>query len=181
MIRSVPVATSITASVVADAVAGDTVAFSRIVRAHHDDMVRVCQVIAGDPELAQDAAQAAWPIVWRRLGTLREPERLRPWLVTIAANEARRMLRGVRGARTTELAAADVARIELDPAQRDPDLDLVASVRRLDADDRQLVALRYVAGFDATEIGRAIGMTPSGVRSRLSRIVERLRREVDRD
>jgi RNA polymerase sigma factor (sigma-70 family) len=180
MMRSVPVATTITASVVADAVAGDTAAFSRIVRAHHDDMVRVCQVIAGDVELAQDAAQAAWPIAWRRLGTLREPARLRPWLVTIAANEARRMLRSQRASRTTELATADVARIELDPAQRDPDLDLIASVRRLDADDRRILALRYVAGFDATEIGRAIGMTPSGVRSRLQRAVERLRREVDR-
>ena len=178
--RSVPVAGSISPSVVADAIAGDTAAFSRIVRAHHNDMVRVCHVIAGDAELAQDAAQAAWPIAWRRLGTLREPSALRPWLVTIAANEARRMLAGQRRARTTDLATADVALIELDPAQRDPDLDLIASVRRLDADDRRLLALRYVAGFDATEIGTAIGMTPSGVRSKLARAVERLRREVDR-
>lgn len=178
--RSVPVAGSIGPSVVADAIAGDTVAFSSIVRAHHDDMVRVCQVIAGDPELAQDAAQAAWPIAWRRLATLRDHALLRPWLVTIAANEARRMLRGERRSRTTELASADVALIDLDPAQRDPDLDLIASVRQLGADDRRILALRYVAGFDATEIGRAIGMTPSGVRSRLQRAVERLRREVDR-
>jgi RNA polymerase sigma-70 factor (ECF subfamily) len=180
MIRSVTAAPVITDSVVADAVAGDTAAFSRIVRAHHDDMVRVCQVIAGDVELAQDAAQAAWPIAWRRLGTLREPSALRPWLVTIAANEARRMLRSQRRAHTTDLASADVALIDLDPAQRDPDLDLIASVQRLDADDRRMLALRYVAGFDATEIGKAIGMTPSGVQSRLARAVERLRREVDR-
>jgi RNA polymerase sigma factor (sigma-70 family) len=181
MMRFVPAVTAITSQVVADAIAGDTMAFSRIVRAHHDDMVRVCKVITGDPELAQDAAQAAWPIAWRKLGSLREPERLRPWLVTIAANEARRMLRAQRGSHTTDLATADVARIEFDPAQRDPDLDLLASVRRLDADDRRILALRYVAGFDATEIGRAIGMTPSGVRSRLSRLVERLRREIDHD
>ena len=178
--RSVSVHGLVRPSDVADAAAGDTVAFARIVRAYHDDMVRVCQVIAGDAELAQDATQSAWPIAWRKLGTLRETERLRPWLVTIAANEARRMLRGQRRSRTTELAAADVIRLELDPATRDPDLDLLASVRRLGDDDRRILALRYVAGFDATEIGRAIGMTPSGVRSRLSRIVERLRREVDR-
>jgi RNA polymerase sigma factor (sigma-70 family) len=181
MMRLVSAATAITAQVVADAVAGDTMAFSRIVHAHHDDMVRVCKVITGDVELAQDAAQAAWPLAWRKLGTLREPERLRPWLVTIAANEARRMLRAQRGSHMTDLATADVARIELDPSHRDPDLDLLASVRRLDADDRRILALRYVAGFDATEIGRAIGMTPSGVRSRLSRLVERLRREIDHD
>jgi DNA-directed RNA polymerase specialized sigma24 family protein len=69
---------AIPASTVADAVAGDAMAFARIVRAHDDDMVRVCQVICGDPELAQDATQAAWPIVWRKLSTLRDVDRLRP-------------------------------------------------------------------------------------------------------
>ena len=58
---------AIPASIVEAAAAGDTMAFARIVGAHHDDMVRVCQVITGDPDLAQDAAQAAWPIAWRKL------------------------------------------------------------------------------------------------------------------
>ena len=64
---------AIPASIVEAAAAGDTMAFARIVRAHHDDMARVCQVISGDPDLAQDAAQAAWPIVWRKLGTSATP------------------------------------------------------------------------------------------------------------
>ena len=41
---------------------------------------------------SQDAVQAAWPIVWRKLRTLRDPAKLRPWLVTVAANEARQIL-----------------------------------------------------------------------------------------
>jgi len=56
-------------------------------------MVRVCQLICGDPELAQDAAHAAWPIALQKLASLRDPDKLRPWLVSIAANEARQMLR----------------------------------------------------------------------------------------
>ena len=64
---------AIPASIVEAAAAGDTMAFARIVQAHHDDMARVCQVVTGDPDLAQDAAQAAWPIVWARLRTLRDP------------------------------------------------------------------------------------------------------------
>ena len=45
--------------------------------------------------------------------------------------------------------------------------------------DRTLLGLRYVAGFDATEIGVAMGMSASGVRTRLSRVLDRLRTEVD--
>ena len=55
------------ASAVAQATAGDQAAFARIVRAHHDDMTRVCFVICGDLDLADEAVGAAWPIAWRKL------------------------------------------------------------------------------------------------------------------
>jgi len=58
---------------------------------------------------------------------------------------------------------------------------LLAAVRTLTADERSILALRYVAGFDAVEIGRALGLSASGVRSRLSRIVARLREELQDD
>ena len=169
---------AIPASTVADAAAGDAMAFARIVRRHHDDMVRVCQLICGDPDLAQDAAQAAWPIVWRKLSTLRDIERLRPWLVSVAANEARQLVRRRRRDRVVAIEVADVGSSATDPAWHSGDDDLVAAIRRLPPDDRTLIALRYVVGFDATEIGKTLGMSASGVRTRLSRLVARLRTEV---
>jgi RNA polymerase sigma-70 factor (ECF subfamily) len=169
---------AIPATTVADAVAGDARAFARIVRAHHDDMVRVCHVICGDPELAQDAAQSAWPIAWRRLGTLREPEKLRPWLVSVAANEARQLVRRLHRDRVVSIELADAGSSTSDPAWRAGDEELVAAIRRLPPDERSLIALRYVAGFDATEIGKTLGLSASGVRTRLSRLVARLRTEV---
>ncbi len=77
-----------------------------------------------------------------------------------------------------EIEVADVGSDQADPAARPAVTDLVHAVRRLPADDRTLLALRYVAGFDATEIGRALDMSPSGVRSRLARLVVRLRTEL---
>ena len=179
MVSDVSIPSTVPASIVEAAAAGDAMALARIVRAHHDDMVRVCQVVCGDPHLAQDAAQAAWPLAWRKLTTLRDPDRLRPWLLAIAANEARQMLRRQHRDRITELEVADVGSDRTDPASRPAETDLVRAVRLLPPDDRTLLALRYVAGFDATEIGRALGMSPSGVRSRLSRLVARLREELD--
>jgi len=172
---------AIPASIVEAAAAGDTMAFARIVRAHHDDMVRVCQIVCGDPELAQDAAQSAWPIAWRRLGGLRDTNKLRPWLVSVAANEARQLVRRRLRDRVVPIELADVGSSRHDPATRSGDADLLAAVRLLPADDRALLALRYVAGFDASEIGRALGLSGSGVRSRLSRLVGRLRTEVGDD
>ena len=91
------------------------------------------------------------------------------------------MLRARRRHTVVELDVADVGSSRHDPAEAIRAVDLRAAVRRLDPDDRTLLALRYVAGFDSAELGPAMGMSPSGVRSRLERLVARLRKELDDD
>jgi RNA polymerase sigma-70 factor (ECF subfamily) len=168
----------IAAATVAEAAAGDADALAVIVGAHHDDMARIAFVICGDQDLAQDAVQAAWPQAWSKLGSLRDPDRLRPWLMSVSANQARQLVRRQRRHVVVEIEVADVGSGRTDPAADPGLLDLAVALRRLSADERTLLALRYVAGFDAGEIGQALGMSASGVRSRLSRLVARLRSEL---
>jgi RNA polymerase sigma-70 factor (ECF subfamily) len=165
---------------VQQAAGGDEAAFTRIVAAHHDDMVRVCFVVCGDADLAEEAVGAAWLIVWRKLGELREPDRLRAWLVSIAVNEARGAARRRRRHGVVAMAVAETSGGDAvpDPAARVTDLDLAAALARLDPDDRALLALRYVAGFDSTELARATGRSASGTRARLARLLDRLRTEL---
>ena len=181
MVGELAIVGGIAATTIAEAAAGDAEALARIVGAHHDDMARIAYVIAGDADLAQDAVQIAWPIAWRKLGALREPDRLRAWLMAIAANEARRLVRARGRQRVVELDVADVGTRRADPAARPGLTDLAIALGRLSPEDRTLLAMRHVAGFDATEIGRELGMSASGVRSRLSRLLERLRGELDHD
>jgi RNA polymerase sigma-70 factor, ECF subfamily len=170
------------ANAVAQATAGDEAAFARIVRAHHADMTRVCFVICGDLDLADEAVGAAWSIAWRKLGSLRDPDRLRPWLVSVAANEARQLLRRQRRRSVVELSvAASSNSSPADPSGRTDDIDLTNALARLDPDDRTLLALRYVAGFDSTELARATGRSASGTRARLARLLDRLRTELSDD
>ena len=168
-----------TAAFVTPAAAGDEVAFGHIVAAYHDDMRRVCVVICGDDALAEDAVQAAWSIAWQRLSSLREPERLRPWLVSVAANQARDLVRKRRRRSHLEVIsdAPDVSG-GIDPATGIDSLDMLAAIRRLAPDDRALLAMRYVAGFNATELSAATGLTPSGTRNRLERLLTSLRQEL---
>jgi RNA polymerase sigma-70 factor (ECF subfamily) len=170
------------AVLVADATRGDEAAFTRIVRSHHEDMTRVSYVICGDLDLADEAVGAAWSIAWRRLASLRDPQRLRPWLISIAANEARQVLRRSRRRSVIELSVAERHGGACDdPARRTGDLDLINALARLDPDDRALLAMRYVAGFDSSELARATGRSASGTRARLARLLERLRVELRDD
>jgi len=161
------------------AAAGDDVAFARIVAAHHEDMRRVCVVMTRDEALAEDAVQSAWSVAWRKLASLKDPQRLRPWLVSIAVNQAKDMLRKRRRTLAFDLDAS-TARVSggIDPATGIESLDLLAAMDRLDPEDRALIAMRYVAGFDATEISTAIGLSPAGTRTRLKRVIDRLRQEL---
>ena len=166
--------------VLASAAAGDEFAFRRIVAEHHDVMRKVCMAIADDRSVAEDATQSAWVIAWQRLGDVRDAEHLRPWLVTVAANETKQLLRKRRRRAEVEV-AADASHVPggTDPAREPLDIDVRNAMARLDPDDRALLALRYVAGFDSKELAKAIGISPSGTRNRLERLLKRLREELD--
>jgi RNA polymerase sigma-70 factor (ECF subfamily) len=167
------------AAVVAQAADGDVDALATIVGTHHDDMARIAYLITRDIDLAQDAVQAAWPVAWRKLGGLREPDRLRAWLMAITANEARQLVRRQRRHVITEIAVADIGTSQTDPGAQPGRIDLRTALARLSPDERALLSLRYVAGLDAGEIGRGLGLSSSGVRSRLSRLIAHLRTELD--
>jgi RNA polymerase sigma-70 factor (ECF subfamily) len=160
---------------------GDETAFARLVQEHHAAMARVAYVIGGDAEVARDAVQSAWSIAWRRLPSLRDPSQVRAWLIAIAANEARASLRrGRRGGGTVNLDDALEVLGGHDPADRIAVVDLRRVLARLDTDERTLLALRYTAGLESAEIASHLGISASGVRTRLARLLERLRSELDR-
>ena len=166
------------AAVLRQAVAGDEVAFARIVAAYHADMVRVAYGICGEQGLAQDAVQAAWLIAWRKLRTVRQPDRLRSWLVAVAANEARHIVRRRGRRRLIELALDPPDTGSPDPADEIRRVDLVNALQRLKPEERSLIALRYGADLHSDEIGPLLGLTASGVRARLARLMTRLREEL---
>jgi len=164
---------------VAMAAAGDRIAFARLVDAYYADTMRVAFVVAGgDLEVAEDAVQAAWSIAWQKLGTLRDPEHLKPWLLTVTANEARQVARSRHRHPVVEidLAAADPA--GPDPSSLVSVIDLQRALVHLAPEDRSLLALRYVAGFDSSEIAALTKRPASSVRSRLAALLARLRKEL---
>ena len=64
-------------------------AYEELVRPHQEIAFRVAYVITRNAADAEDAVQDALVKAWRALGRFRAGEPLRPWLLRIAANEAR--------------------------------------------------------------------------------------------
>jgi len=160
--------------------------FERLLERHQRDVLRLCYAICGDPDRARDAAQRTWLAAWRGIGTLREPDRARAWLAAIAVREARREVRDRRHRAVREVAVTaidpDIIDRSIPPsANLTADLDLARALAQLDPDDRALITLRYVLGFDSFEIGAMTGRSASGTRARLARLLARLRKELGDD
>lgn len=155
--------------------------FARLFEQFADDVIRVSYIVCGDREMARDAAQAGWQKAWANRHHLRRSDRLKQWLIAIAANEARRLSRRQRRRRTLESiigarAATGTARFDAGLAER---LDLKVALARLEPDERLLLALRYVAGYSSGTIATMTGKSPAAVRMRLSRLQSRLREELE--
>lgn len=157
---------------------GDHAAFTELVVAHDADMVRLCLVICRDPDLARDATQNAWHRLWSRPPTLRDEAKLRSWLLSVAANEARQQARRRRTGVVRELRAHETP-ASTDPAVEISRLDLDDALARLDPAERELLGLRYALGMNSNEIAAHLSLSPEGVRSRLHRLLTRMRKDLD--
>ena len=82
-----------------------------------------------------------------------------------------------RGTRPTQVPLADAPEPALAGPTRMDGPTEQAEVHRLI--NRALLALRYVAGFNASELATAIGLSPPGTRARLQRLLARLRTELE--
>ena len=165
------------ASMVALAGAGDEAAFAQLVSTYHADMAQVAFAACGDRELAEDAVQSAWLVAWRKLRSLRDPDSVRPWLLAVTANEARQIVRRRRGP-VIEIDVEIPGDARGDPSAGIERLDLRRALAHLSADDRALLAMHYVVDLSSDELGAAVGTSASTARTRLSRAVDRLRKEL---
>lgn len=105
----------------------------------------VAQVLGEDGE-REDCIQEVWIRVQQGLPGLRDPDRVGPWIGSIARNTALESLRGGRRQARALRAALEVARYEeLLRAQSQGELEaspLLDAVATLEPDQRRLVELR---------------------------------------
>ena len=97
----------------------------------------------------------------------------RAWVFSIARNLALDELRR-RKRQAVPLAEPLEGSIDTDTDAR---LDVLEAVRALPRAERELIALKYWADLDNAEIAKVLGISKSNVSTRLTRVLEKLRRQ----
>ena len=126
------------------------------------------QMVA-DRTLAEDLLQDVFHDAVRGRSELAVADSPVAWLYGIARNHALNALRR-RGRLHRALEALKLQR-RSDGAESDYEIVAVRDLleRHLSGEDRALVVLRYLHGFNATELGSITGLSADAVRQRLSR------------
>jgi len=149
------------------AISGSVEALERLLEAIWPDAYRIAYSIVRERAAAEDAAQEACAIVYRKIATLRSAAAFRVWLYRIVTREALRQPQ--RSAQQSFEA----------PQQNTPDresrLDVGRALDSLSPDLRAVVILHYYAELTSKEIAAILSIPAPTVRFRLMLARGRLR------
>lgn len=162
------IAVSLDESLVAEAQAGSTQAFSRLVDRHQQALRAFLRRACGDWALADDLAQETFLTAWTRIGRLKAGASVRAWLCGIGYNKHLTARRSAGRDRARE-ALYEAERPTGVGASNEDRMALEAAMADLPAEQRACIALCLAADFSHAEASQALGLPLGTVKSHISR------------
>ncbi|MFF4456352.1 RNA polymerase sigma factor [Streptomyces goshikiensis] len=148
---------------------GDIDSLTALVAGSHPNVQRFAHSLCATPQDAEDAAQEALIILYRKIGMLRASGALASWMFRIVRNECLRRARTMlhdpprpRDATAVESAEEEVMR-RLE-AER-----VAAAVAALPEDQRRVLVMRDLQGYSGRMTADALGLSTAAMKSRLHR------------
>ncbi len=132
----------------------------------------VAWLILRDRDGAEDVLVDTLLTALERGNQLRDPERLRPWLMRIATNRALAVRRS--SARVVQLQVLPERSAR--PGNDDDRMVLLACVDRLAPRMRAAVVLRYYADLPVRDVADVLGTSENTVKTQLREALEHIRR-----
>jgi len=147
----------IVAAIVAGQPGGLAAAYDRYAQPLH----AYCCTMLGEPSDAADAVQDTFIIAAAKLGGLRDPNRLRPWLYAVARNECHRRLRG----RATAAPIDDVDEwvddapdVGVEAEQAELRQLVRSALSGLNPGEREIIELNLRHELDGADLAAALGV-----------------------
>ncbi|NUP31338.1 MAG: RNA polymerase sigma factor [Streptomycetaceae bacterium] len=172
---------------VAAAQGGDVDALAALVSGAHPNVRRFARSLCATPEDAEDAAQEALIILYRKIGMLRASGALASWMFRIVRNECLRRAKTML--RERPLVADPMADVDggaavesaEEEALRRLEAGLVAeAVAALPPDQRRVLIMRDIQGYSGRTVAAALGLGTAAMKSRLHRARATVRQALDR-
>lgn len=151
-----------------------TDSYQELVTRHYGFAYSVALRLLDSTQDAEEVAQDAMLQVFHKLSTFGARSSFRTWLYVIVRNAAKnRTAKNISRRRAeeahVEMAAAEV---ELFPSPHDQTDHIQAALRKLDADQREIIVMRYLSGLSLEEIAETMKIGLSAAKMRLYRAMD---------
>jgi RNA polymerase sigma factor (sigma-70 family) len=160
---------------------GDRSAFAQMYDRYADRLYDFCVGMLRDRDGAADCVQDAFCVAATHLAQLREPDKLRPWLYSIARNEVQRRFRERRRETPSEELPEETSQ---DPgpdalAARTELADLIdEAAGGLSDRDQTVLELAYRHGLDGPELAQALGVSQTNANTMVGRLRDTIERSL---
>ncbi|EHR62564.1 RNA polymerase sigma factor [Saccharomonospora cyanea] len=153
---------------------GDLESITAVVHGAHPHVRRFAEHLCASRQDAEDAAQEALIILYRKIGSLRASAALASWMFRIVRHEclrrARRLLDHHDGAGLGPVASAEDEVLKRLEAER-----VAAAIRALPDVQRRVLIMRDVLGHPGRAVAEALGLSTAAMKSHLHRARTTLR------
>jgi RNA polymerase sigma-70 factor (ECF subfamily) len=141
-------------------------------------LLAAARAIARDEAEAEDLVQVTFERALRAAPTIRDPQAIRGWLLTVQTREA---LRVVRRLRRTLRFDPTIHELPVGGPDTSESIELDEALRRLSRPIRSAVVLHHMVGLSVRETAAALGVTENTAKARLAKGLARLREWLDED
>ncbi|MDE5620527.1 MAG: sigma-70 family RNA polymerase sigma factor [Ruminococcus sp.] len=155
---------------------GSTEAFSRLYETVYKDLYHIALYSLRSSHDASDVVSDTVLDAYCSIDKLREPEKFRSWIMRILSAKIKRKQKEYFN--TTEELNEDFP--EIDNFDYDS-VELKEALNKLDSESRLMLSMSVLGGYTSDEISEICELKSGTVRSRLSRIKEKLRLELTSD
>lgn len=150
-------------------------ALGQLLELHGAEIQAVAYLILRNEHDAEETLADTLMVAWRKSGSLRDENRLRPWLLTTATRLALRRRRRFRPRVVSLDLAPDLPDSDPSPIDR---LALQEAINDLPPKMRAVLALHDVADLSLADVARALGRSENTIKTQLREARTRIRREL---
>lgn len=164
----------------ADLPASPRAAVTALFHVHYRRLVGLAGLMVDNRETAEEVVQDAFEQLYRRWGSLRDPQAALAYLDRSVVNGSRSRIRRRFTERSFVYPEAGTTpsaeSVGVDSRQRD---DLVDAVRALPQRQREVIVLRYFLDLSEEQIAMWLGVSPGSVKKHASRATAALQRRME--
>lgn len=143
--------------------------FTELYSIVYEELYRFAFCMMRQSHDAEDAVSEAVVLAYENIQSLRKEEAFRSWIFQITANVCKRKLK-------------DKSRLEVELTEnqrvyeedRELQLDIHNALFELNEEERCIVAMSALGGYNSVEIGKMMNLNSNTVRSKRKRAIEKL-------